>query len=244
MSRLRSTLVPPPPVDARIRRELERWLGPALRGDERAARRYARAWRGLVRSVLEREAPQAPAAAGRVLDHLALTAPFSPWVAAEGPGEGSVLAVVSELRGMLPGMAPLPAPQVSTPAPLPDGLDYTRFSRFVLLELSGAGTGLETLLSSWELSVTDLARLFGVRRQAVQQWLQEGVPASRQPKLATILHIADLLERNLVPQRIPAVVRSPAQAYGGVSMLDAIAGDRHEQMLQLVRRSFDWSWSA
>jgi transcriptional regulator with XRE-family HTH domain len=231
-------------VEAQVLGELQRWLEPALRGEERAARRYARAWRLLVRSVLEQEAPDAPAAAGRVLEHLALTAPFSPWVAARGPADGSLAAVVSELRGMLPGMTPLPAPRVSTAAPLPDDLDYTRFSRFVLLELSGAGTGLQSLLASWELSVTDLARLFGVRRQAVQQWLQDGVPPSRQPKLAAVLRIADLLERNLLPQRIPAVVRSPSPAYGDVSMLDAIAGDRHGQVLQLVRRSFDWSWSA
>ena len=92
--------------------------------------------------------------------------------------------------------------------------------------------------------ITDVARLFGVRRQAVQQWLEDGVPAARQPKLLAILGIADLLERNLLPERIPAVVRTPSPADGGRSMLEVISDDRHQELLERTRRSFDWSWSA
>jgi hypothetical protein len=231
-------------IDPAVRDEPARWLEPALRGDERAARRFARAWRRLVLAVLEAEAPDAPPAVTEVLEHLALTAPFSPWVPASGTAQGLVLAVVSELRGMIAGMTPLPSPVTADVAPLPDALDYARFSRFVLLELAGGGSGIERLLASWDLSITDLAGLFAVRRQAVQQWLDDGVPAARRPKLGTLLRIADLLERNLVPERIPAIVRTPGPAYGGRSMLELIAADRHEELLDLVRRSFDWAWSA
>jgi hypothetical protein len=104
--------------------------------------------------------------------------------------------------------------------------------------------GLERVSHSWRLTITDIARLFGVRRQAVQQWLDGGVPAARLPKLLAILGIADLLERNLRPERIPAIVRVPGEAYAGRSMLEMIAADRHEELLESVRRSFDWAWSA
>jgi hypothetical protein len=104
--------------------------------------------------------------------------------------------------------------------------------------------GLDRLSRSWQLSITDVARLFGVRRQAVQQWLDGDVPAGRLTKLLAIVRIADLLERNLLPERIPGVVRSPAEAYGSMSMLEMIAADRHEELLEDVRRSFDWAWSA
>jgi hypothetical protein len=231
-------------VDRGIRAEPARWLKRALRGDERAARFFARAWRRLVAAVVASEAPDAPPAVAEVLEHLALTAPFSPWVAANGTEEGLAQTVVSELHGMIAGMTPLPAPATSHVAPLPDALDYARFSRFVLLELAGGGSGPERLLASWELSVTELAGLFDVRRQAVAQWLDDGVPATRRPKLGTVLQIADLLERNLLPERIPSVVRTPSPAYGGRSMLELIAEDRHEELLDLVRRSFDWAWSA
>ena len=104
--------------------------------------------------------------------------------------------------------------------------------------------GLERLSHSWQLSITDIARLFGVRRQAVQQWLDGGVPAARLTKLLAILGIADLLERNVLPERIPAIVRAPGEAYAGRSILEMIAADRHEELLESVRRSFDWAWSA
>ncbi len=207
-------------------------LPAALAGDEDAARAYARAWRGVVRELLH-EHPDAPPSAVAVLEQLAVTAPFD--------RGGPLRALVSVAEGII---GPMPPPPVTAPTRLPSALDYQRFARTVLGELAGPGTGLEHLLAAWQLSITEVAELFGVRRQAVQQWLGGGVPAMRQPKLLTIQRIADLLERNLVPDRIPAIVRTPAAAYGGRSMLELIAADRHQELLELVARSFDWAATA
>ena len=207
-------------------------LGSAVRGDEAAARRYARAWRGLVRDVVG--ARDVPPAALAILDQLALTAPFAP--------SGAIEALVSAASGIIDGV-PF-SPVDADPAALPDALAYQRFSRVVLLEVSGAGTGLERLMAAWQLSITDVARLFGVARQAVQQWLDDGVPPARQPKLATILRVADLFDRNLLPDRVPAVVRTPSRAYGNRSILQAVADDDHEAVREAVERSFDWASSA
>jgi hypothetical protein len=214
--------------------EIARWLPLALRGDEGACLAYARTWRDLVADVLV-PYPEAAGSVAGVLERLALTAPFEP--------EGPLVALVSVAVGIIPGMEAPTATRMAPAAP-PDPLALARFTRLVLAELAGAGTGLEHLMASWRLSVTDVARVFGVRRQAVQQWLDDGVPPGRQPKLLAILGIADLLERNLLPERIPAVVRSPSEADGGSSMLDALAADRHEELLERTRRSFDWAWSA
>jgi hypothetical protein len=208
-------------------------LAAALRGDEASARRYARAWRHAVRELLASR-PELPGSAADVLEHVALTAPFAPG--------GPVAALVSAAAGIIPDMT-VPA-STGAPARLPDPLDYQRFSRVVLQELSGAGTGLERLLAAWQLSVSDVGRLFGVARQAVQQWLDDGVPPARQPKLLVVLRIADLLERNLLPDRVPAVVRTPASAYGNRSILQAIGDDDHQLVLDAVARSFDWSSTA
>jgi hypothetical protein len=214
--------------------EVELALPLALRGDEAAGRRYAQAWRRLVHELLEPH-PDAPASAATVLEHLALTAPFG--------SSGALDALVSVAAAIIPGMqVPTVTPRAAASPPEPIAL--ARFTRFVLAELEGAGTGLEALMASWHLSITDVGRLFGVRRQAVQQWLEGGVPPARRPKLLAILGIADLLERNLLPERIPAVVRSPSPADGGRSMLEAIAADRHLEILERTRRSFDWAWSA
>ena len=208
-------------------------LTAALHGDEASARAYARAWRRLVRDVLG-EPDGVPPTAVDVLDQLAVTAPFAPG--------GPIAALMSAAGGII-GAVPA-RPLEIEPADLPAPLEYQRFSRIVLLELSGAGTGLEPLAAAWQLSVTDVARLFGVARQAVQQWLDAGVPSARQPKLAVILRIADLLDRNLVPERLPAVVRTPATAYDDRSILEAIADDDHETVLCAVERSFDWASTA
>ncbi|HVF07769.1 MAG TPA: hypothetical protein VNC60_04250 [Actinomycetota bacterium] len=214
---------------------LVRWFPDALRGDERAARRYARAWQDLVATIIA-EHPEASAGAAAILDHVALTAPFDP----AGPRH----ALMSAASGIIPGMDSPGPSRRATITSLPATVDYQRFSRYVLSEISGAGTGLESLLAGWQMTVTEMATLFGVRRQAVAQWLDDGVPAVRLPKLATVLRLAELLERNLRAERTAAVVRAPSDRWGGASMLEMIAADRHEELLAHVARSFDWAASA
>jgi hypothetical protein len=67
------------------------------------------------------------------------------------------------------------------------------------------------------------------------------VSSSRhQEKLAAALALGDLLERRLKTGRLPAVARRPADAYGGLTMLDLIARGHHRELLQGVDASFDW----
>ena len=221
-------------LDPALCAEVTRWVPTALAGNERAARRYARAWRELVRTIVA-EHPDAPPSTPDVLEHLALTAPFDP--------DGPLRELVSVAAGIIPEMKGATIPRMRR-ATLPATTDFRSFARAVLIELARPGSDLERLMRSWDLTITDVARLFGVRRQAVQQWLDEGIPVARQAKLLRLSEIADLLERNLLPQRIPGVVRTPSEAYGGLSMLEMVSADRHEELLNGVRRSLDWAWSA
>ena len=59
-------------------------------------------------------------------------------------------------------------------------------------------------------------------------------------KLATVAAICDLLRHRLKPERIPGIARRPAQAYGGLSMLEMIERDRQDELQAEIRRSFDW----
>ena len=63
-------------------------------------------------------------------------------------------------------------------------------------------------------------------------------------KLAALASLADLLEAKLKSGRLPGIARRPADAYGGLSMLDMIAADRHDELLQSVRESFEWERAA
>jgi hypothetical protein len=102
-------------------------------------------------------------------------------------------------------------------------------------------TLLDPVAEALELSETELGRLFGVSRQAVGQWRERGVPSNRMAKLATVAAISDLLQHRLKPERIPGIARRPAQAYGGLSMLEMIERDRQDELQAKIRQSFDWA---
>ena len=102
-------------------------------------------------------------------------------------------------------------------------------------------TLLDPIAETLEISETELGRLFGVSRQAVGQWRERGVPSNRMAKVATVAAICDLLHHRLKPERIPGIARRPADAYGGLSMLEMIERDRQDQLQTLIRRSFDWA---
>ena len=70
------------------------------------------------------------------------------------------------------------------------------------------------------------------------------MPAERQEKLSVLASLADLLERKLKRGRLPGIVRRPAEAYGGLSMLEMVVADRHDELLRSVRESFEWERAA
>jgi hypothetical protein len=106
---------------------------------------------------------------------------------------------------------------------------------------TAAGTLLGEIGTTLGLSQTELARLFGVRRQATSEWVERGIPASRQAKAASIAGLCDLLRHFLRPERIPGIARTPAAVYGGLTMLEMIEQDRHDELRELTRESFDWN---
>jgi hypothetical protein len=163
-------------------------------------------------------------------------------VARFGPGRGAAVFLLSELRSAVTGLEPLPAADSALPHWDADETDLARFSHHVWLALAQtAEPELNRIMRVLGLSLTETAALFGVRRQAVSQWLGDGVPAARASKVTVVARIADLLDRMLVPDRIPGIARTAADAYGGRTMLEMIARDRHEELLAITEASFDWA---
>ena len=174
-----------------------------------------------------------------------MRAPFTYWVAKMGPGKGVAVALVDSLREALPGTKPLGGP-ISRPLPdwdLEDG-DVVRFYRAAAEFLEGRELPLERIRRALQVNRTQTAALFGVSRQAVERWEAEGVPADRQEKLSTVSAIVDLLEAQLKSDRIPAVVRRTAPAYGDRSILEAIGDGDQDLVLSELRDAFDWTTTA
>ena len=103
---------------------------------------------------------------------------------------------------------------------------------------------LSTIADPLELSKTELGRLFAVSRQAIDGWHAHGIPPARQAKAATVAAVVDLLRHRLKEERLPGIARRRARAYGGLTLLEMIERDRHEELLDITRRSFDWASTA
>jgi hypothetical protein len=225
--------------------ELDVELAAALAGSPDSTREYVVLWRRLAARLLagaQTVSPNGPVELILVED-ASTQAPFGGYTSEYGLGQGAALELTSHIRETL-GLRGLPAHAPAEPGTY-DELAIRRFLTRARMALNQpGGDELSRLMTSFKLSKTDLAELFGVRRQAIDGWLRKGVPAERQEKLHALVALADLLERKLKPGRLPGVARTPADAYGGLTMLEMIEQDRHRELLALVRQSFDWSTAA
>ena len=228
--------------------EIEEALPGAVKGDRRQLDLYVSAVDLMTEQLLKAAQEARPDAAKSgtwekaMLRGGAINAPFSPWVGVMGPGKGVALAMVSLLRQTLPDAAPLgPPPRRRPPDWDLDDRDAVRFYRAVTDRLEKAELPLERVGRVLNLNRTELASLFGVSRQAVEKWETQSVPSERQGKLSTVGAIVDLLEAQLKPDRIAAVARRAASAYGDRSILAAIAAGEEDLVLAELRKAFDWA---
>ena len=249
-----------------LRRRLSASMRDALQGRPAGVRRYVRAHRELTARLLAAMHEARPDlvarddsgeyyvmyAGGRssragveLLRAFAADAPFSPWVQLKGPGTGVALDLLARARALVPGVESLLLPaDASFPRIDDDPEALLGFTRLVAQELQAEQSDLERVQAVFGLSVTELAGLFGVTRQAASLWLVDGPPAARLPKVAGVAAVADILAHRLKPARIGGIARKPTAAYGGRSMLELIAADEHEWLLGSVRRSFDYAATA
>ena len=247
-----------------LRRRLSASLRDALQGRPAGVRRYVRAHRELTERLLAAMHEARPDLVMRddageycvarpggcsrtsieLLRTFAADAPFSPWVQLKGPGTGVALDLLARARALLPGVEPLALPAGASFPRLDDPDALLRFTCLVAEAQQAERSDLERARAVFGLSVTELGDLFGVTRQAASLWLADGPPAARRAKAATVASIADVLARRLKPARIPGIARRPAFEYGGETMLQIIAADRHDWLLDSVRRSFDYTATA
>lgn len=108
------------------------------------------------------------------------------------------------------------------------------------LDRRRAVRSLARVLQVWGLNQSEAAKLFGVSRQALSKWLAKGVPSDRVQMIADLAAATDLLVRYLKRDRIPAVVRRPAAALDGRSLVDLVAASRTRDVLETCRSMFEF----
>jgi hypothetical protein len=225
----------------------------ALNGSDNAARLYVRDYRRLTGCLLAEAKRVRPGRStsmfAAVVENGSASAPFSPWTSRFELSDAIGLDLTNHVRELLGAhrlTVPAGGEENKHHALVVDEVNARRFLRRVRFHLNHPDDEepLGRLADAFGLSKTELAGLFGVRRQAIDGWLANGVPAERQEKLVTLLDIVELLDRKLKAGRLPGVARRPADVYDGHTMLELISTDRHRELLGSIRASFDWSTAA
>jgi DNA-binding XRE family transcriptional regulator len=107
------------------------------------------------------------------------------------------------------------------------------------LDRHRAGRSLARILSVWNLSQAETARLLGISRQAVGKWLERGAPIDRAEMVGDLAAATDILVHYLQVDRIPVVVRRPIPARDGKSVLDLLEHGDSRDVLATCREMFD-----
>lgn len=172
-------------------------------------------------------------------EHLWQCATALPWTAPTSDGLGITTVMVDRLRGFASG---LPQEHVQ-PCHDIDEHYYSWFCKsFAVARLEREySSPLRRAMATLNLSKSDVGKLMGVSRQAVEKWELSGLPAERAGKVGVIAEIADILKYRLQDGLPALVARREAKAYGGRTMLDLISQDEHEWLLQSVKESFDFA---
>jgi len=98
---------------------------------------------------------------------------------------------------------------------------------------------LQRLLALWDLSNAAAGRLFGVSRQAFSKWLASGPPSDRVDDVAAVDNVTALLDRYVRRERIPAVVRRPAENLGNRSIIETMEAGEYQLAAEAVAMAFD-----
>lgn len=161
------------------------------------------------------------------------------WTAPTVDGVGVLTALVDRFRVLIGGLE-------RPPRRCGTGLDHAVFNQIVatLADIEferRVDEPLRRAMATLALSSNDIAKTMGVTRQAVDKWLRSGSPPDRLDRIGALAETADILRHRLRPGMPAVVVRRPADAYGGRSMLEMIADGEHRELLESVRASFDFA---
>lgn len=100
---------------------------------------------------------------------------------------------------------------------------------------------LSHLAAIFGLNKSETGRLFGVTRQAIDEWYRKGVPPGRIADVGRVADLADALHRRFVSERVPQIVRSPLPGLGDATILEALRAHGTAPIFDLLDRAFSYN---
>ncbi|MEO9170643.1 MAG: hypothetical protein ABI282_05550 [Candidatus Baltobacteraceae bacterium] len=100
---------------------------------------------------------------------------------------------------------------------------------------------LDPIADIFGVSETELADMFGVRRPSLSGWRESGIPQARRASVERLLDLARVFEREIIPTRIPEIVRTPDDWLEGRTILEIIRRDGPERIYAYLHRLFAYA---
>jgi hypothetical protein len=97
---------------------------------------------------------------------------------------------------------------------------------------------LDRIREILQLSGPELGSVFGVSRQAIDQWRDNGVPPEKLAAIDRVSETVDELSKRFKPLRLPAIVRAPMPILDNRSILRTLHDDGPAAIFEFFRR---WS---
>jgi hypothetical protein len=98
---------------------------------------------------------------------------------------------------------------------------------------------LERFIHVWEMSDADAAAALGVGDAALRAWRRKGVPQTHHSAIQQLSAMTNMLETRVRPERIPDIVRRPADILAGASLRDVVREGRISDAIAGLARMFD-----
>lgn len=93
---------------------------------------------------------------------------------------------------------------------------------------------LDRVQHAFQLTGSELGALFGVTRQAVEQWRVRGVPVQRSADVDRVAEAAAIFTETFIPARVPQIVRTPGRGLHGRTVLEVLATDGAVPVLEYL----------
>lgn len=99
---------------------------------------------------------------------------------------------------------------------------------------------LAQIAAVFGLNKAETGRLFGITRQAVDEWYGKGVPMGRIADVGRTADLANALNRQFKPERIPQIVRSPLPGLDNQTVLSTIRTRGTVPVFEMLDRAFSY----
>jgi transcriptional regulator with XRE-family HTH domain len=95
---------------------------------------------------------------------------------------------------------------------------------------------LDAIRTTLQLTGAELADLFGVSRQAVEQWMGHRVPTERAADIDRLAEVTEELAKRFKAQRLPAIARGPLPLLDDRSILETLTTQGVQPLYEFFRR--------